>query len=61
MNPKFYVIPGRKVGPRVAAASFFAAKRGPCYQAANGDESGHPPAIATDRAKPMIEGIDRSP
>ena len=58
MNPKFYVISGRKVGSRVAAAALFAAEGRPGHQAADGDERGNATAIRAKGAIPSIEGFN---
>ena len=55
MNPKFYVISGRKVGPGVAAARFLAAERGAGHQSADGDERGDAAPIPAEGAIPFIE------
>jgi hypothetical protein len=60
MNPKFYVISGRKVGSRMAAAAFFAAKGGPCHQSADRDERRNATAIVTQRRVPLIERLNGS-
>ena len=59
MNPKFYVISGRKVGSRVAAAAFFAAKGGARHQSANGDERCNAATIRAERRIPLVERLDR--
>ena len=60
MNPKFYVISGGKVGPRVAAAAFFAAKGGPRHQSADGDQRRDAAAIVAQSPVPLIESLDGS-
>ena len=61
MNPKFYVIPGWKVGSRMTATRFLPAKRGPRHQAANGYQGGDTAAIVTKRGIPIIERLDGRP
>ncbi len=59
MNPKFYVISGRKVGPRVAAAAFFAPQGGARHQPADGHEGRDAAAIVAERRVPLIQRLDR--
>ena len=58
MNPKFYVISGRKVGAGVATAALLAAEGRAGHQAADRDERGDAAAIRGQGAIPVVEGFD---
>ena len=58
MNPKFYVISGRKVGAGVATAALLAAEGRSGHQAADRDERGDAAAIRAEGAIPFIEGFN---
>ncbi len=58
MNPKFYVISGRKVGAGVATAAFLATEGRAGHQAADRDERGDAAAIGAEGRVPFVERLD---
>ncbi|HTH24985.1 MAG TPA: hypothetical protein VL919_07725, partial [Vicinamibacterales bacterium] len=61
MNPKFYVISGRKVGAGVATAALLAAEARAGHQAADRDERGDAAAIGAEGCVPLVERLDGGP